>query len=70
MRTADEQIVKQLSFAQLKVCFIGEVRFTDKAPIYFDHNTNPLAKASLGKKFGGGNFSSHVLNLTRWESDF
>lgn len=63
VRTADEYDSETVVVCAVEGLPIGEVRFTDKAPIYLDYeNTNPLAKA-LGKKFGGGNFIKKAVKL-------
>ena len=63
VRTADEYDSETVVVCAIEGLPIGEVRFTDKAPIYLDYeNTNPLAKA-LGKKFGGGNFIKKAVKL-------
>ena len=63
VRTADEYDSETVVVCAVSGMPIGEVRFSEKAPVYInDYNTNPLAKA-LGKKFGGGDFTKKAIKL-------
>ena len=63
VRTADEYDSETIVVCAVSGMPLGEVRFSEKAPFYMDdYNENPLAK-TLGKKFGGGDFTKKAIKL-------